>query len=78
MSTEEDDFLDFEFGNEIVVVQQGGIMVPEYKGPYIYVPSDVNQVIMTNGFKMSDNIEITSVPYSEVSNASNGYTATIG
>lgn len=52
--------------------------VETYDGSYTIVPSVESQVMETEGKYMKSDVTVTEIPYSEVSNDSNGTTVTIG
>ena len=66
-------FADFGEIHEIV-----SDVVPKYDGTYDVIPSTAAQILQTERKMMTDNVNIRSIPYAEVSNDSNGYTVTIG
>lgn len=53
------------------------IPMPEYDGSYEATPTAEIQIFATANKKMNDNFTVNATPYSEVSNLSGGYTATI-
>lgn len=61
----------------------GTLSIPDklgdpYQGPYEVVPSGGFQFLFTSETYMEEDVLIHPIPYSEVSNPSGGYTATIG
>lgn len=64
------------FTDVVVVVDQESM--PKYEGDYVVAPSISEQVLETASKMMTDNLTITEIPYSEVSNLSGGLTAKIG
>ena len=61
----------------------GSLSIPEnvgtpYKGSYEVIPDIGFQLLPTSECFLDDDIIIHPIPYSEVSNLSGGYTATIG
>ena len=61
----------------------GSLSIPEsygspYKGEYEVIPNTGFQLLLTSECYLEDDIIIHPIPYTEVSNLSGGYTATIG
>lgn len=52
--------------------------IDSYEGPYSVTSSITNQSLSTKNLLMSDDVEINPIPYSAVSNLSDGITVTIG
>lgn len=48
-----------------------------YEGPYQVAPGQDDNVIHTDGLRMTDDLVVQKVPYAAVSNESGGYTVTI-
>ena len=65
-----------DFGEVLRVVDPDS--VPKYNGPYEITPSVDAKTIPTAQKLMKNDITVDGIPYSEVSNASNGYTVNIG
>lgn len=63
---------------------EGVLSIPEryggdpYQGDYEVIPSAGFQLLLTADKTLEDDILVHPIPYSEVSNLSGGYTATIG
>ncbi len=57
------------------VIESG---VQKYAGPDTVVPGTRDQVLPTGGKRVSGDITVTKIPYSEVSNTSGGTTVIIG
>lgn len=58
------------------IINEGGKM---YDGEYEVAPRPFEQVILeTEGKRMTDNVKVLEIPYSEVDNESGGHTVTIG
>ena len=49
-----------------------------YTGDYIVIPTAVAQVLDTDHKLLLDDVTVTAIPYTEVSNPSGGYTVSIG
>lgn len=45
-------------------------VTPPYEGDYIVVPSVYEQILQTNGLRMTDDVTVTEIPYYETSNES--------
>ena len=45
-------------------------VTPPYVGDYIVIPQTNEQILPTNGLRMTDDVTVRSVPYYEVSNQS--------
>lgn len=84
---EKDAVLDVEFEELRTVIQTdfGEVFrvvdpdsVPKYDGPYEITPSVNAKTIPTAQKLMKDDFTVEAIPYSEVSNLSNGYTVNIG
>jgi hypothetical protein len=43
---------------------------PPYIGDYVVIPQTNEQILPTNGYRMTDDVTVHSVPYYEVSNQS--------
>lgn len=57
-------------------INEGGKI---YDGEYEVAPRPFEQVVLeTEGKRMTDNVKILEIPYSEVDNESGGHTVTIG
>ena len=57
-------------------INEGGKV---YDGEYEVAPRPFEQVILeTEGKRMTDNVKVLEIPYSEVDNESGGHTVTIG
>ena len=57
-------------------INEGGKV---YDGEYEVAPRPFEQVVLeTEGKRMTDNVKILEIPYSEVDNESGGHTVTIG
>lgn len=61
----------------------GSLSIPEnignpYKGLYEVIPDTGFQLLPTSDCFLDEDIIVHPIPYSEVSNPSGGYTATIG
>ena len=57
-------------------INEGGKI---YDGEYEVAPRPFEQVILeTEGKRMTDNVKVLEIPYSEVDNESGGHTVTIG
>lgn len=57
-------------------INEGGRV---YDGEYEVAPRPFEQVILeTEGKRMTDNVKVLEIPYSEVDNESGGHTVTIG
>lgn len=55
------------------------VEMPVYEGEFEVTPAvDVDQTLLTAQKLVDANIKVTKIPYAEVSNSSNGVTATIG
>jgi hypothetical protein len=54
------------------------ISAPTYSGPYEVIPKPVDQILNTSNKLLVDNINVKSIPYSEVTNPQGGKTVTIG
>lgn len=52
--------------------------LPLYEGEYVVTPSADEQILLTAQKLMDANLKIDKIPYSEVSNTSNGTTVIIG
>lgn len=65
-----------DFGEVFRVVDPDGI--PKYDGPYEITPSVNSKTIRTAQKLMKDDFTVQAIPYSEVSNLSDGYTVNIG
>jgi len=39
-----------------------GGSAPDYQGPYEVTPTQSTQILITNGFKMTDNVTINPIP----------------
>lgn len=59
-------------------VQAGGEYIPTYDGEYFVIPQVEEQTLFTKNKKMVENVEISAIPYAEVTNSANGKTVTIG
>ena len=60
-------------------VNVGGMIRQEsYDGSYEVTPTIEQQILQTKNKTMIDDLTIKSIPYSEVTNTSNGITVTIG
>ena len=55
----------------------GGGRLPYYTGDYTVIPKVYEQTLETKNKSMTDDVTVEAVPYSEVSNLSGGYTASI-
>ena len=55
-----------------------GAVAPVYAGPYVLVPAESDQTVPCLGLRMGDDLTVTAVPYSRVSNDAGGDTVTIG
>ena len=52
--------------------------VPNYQGEYLIIPEPFNnKVLKTSGFKMTNNVTVSKIPYYQTSNET-GYTVYIG
>lgn len=49
-----------------------------YDGDYVVIPSAYEQTLDTDHKLMTDDVTVTAIPYTEVSNMSGGYTVSIG
>ena len=56
----------------------GMIQQESYDGSYEVTPTLVQQILQTKNKTMVNDLTIKSIPYSEVTNTSNGITVTIG
>ena len=57
-------------------INEGGKI---YDGEYEVAPRPFEQVVLeTEGKRMTDNVKVLEIPYSEVDNDSGGHTVTIG
>ncbi len=57
-------------------INEGGKV---YDGEYEVAPRPFEQVVLeTEGKRMTDNVKVLEIPYSEVDNESGGHTVTIG
>ena len=54
-------------GIDTAIVTTG---TPPYVGDYIVIPQTNEQILPTNGYRMTDDVTVRSVPYYEVSNQS--------
>ena len=54
-------------GIDTAIVTTG---TPPYVGDYIVIPQTNEQILPTNGLRMTDDVTVRSVPYYEVSNQS--------
>lgn len=54
------------------------IETPPYEGAYEVEPDFDGQVLPTRGLRMTDNLTVDAIPYSETSNPSGGITVYIG
>lgn len=70
-----DDSHTFDGGQYIKVVSSDA---PTYRGPYEVTPRATEQVLATKTTLMTDDVTVNGIPYYETSNASGGYTVTIG
>lgn len=60
-------------------VNVGGMIQQEsYDGSYEVIPTIGQQILQTKNKTMVNDLTIKSIPYSEVTNTSNGITVTIG
>lgn len=60
-------------------VNVGGMIQQEsYDGSYEVIPTIGQQILQTKNKTMVNDLTIKSIPYSEVTNISNGITVTIG
>lgn len=60
-------------------VNVGGMIKQEsYNGSYEIIPTIEQQILQTKNKTMINDLTIKSIPYSEVTNTSNGITVTIG
>lgn len=60
-------------------VNVGGMIQQEsYNGSYEITPTIEQQILQTKNKTMINDLTIKSIPYSEVTNTSNGITVTIG
>ena len=64
------------FASEIENLQSSG--GETYKGNYQVVPSVLEQTLETKNKYLIDNVTVTTIPFSKVSNTSGGNTVTIG
>ena len=55
-----------------------GHSYPTYEGEYVVIPKVYSQLLETNAKVMTDDVTVTEIPKSEVPNAFNGLTVTIG
>ena len=67
------------FGNEGQFEVEFGYTPPTdaYEGTYEVTPTDYEQYLYTANKLLENNVTVHKTPYSEVSNVSGGYTATI-
>ena len=49
-----------------------------YEGEYIVIPSSASQTLDTGHKLLINDVTVTAIPYTEVSNTSGGYTVSIG
>ena len=55
-----------------------GKKIPPYDGEYDVTPGLVSQVLDTSGKRMSGDITVQEIPFTETGNLGGGYTAIIG
>ena len=55
-----------------------GKKIPPYDGDYDVVPSMVSQTLDTSGKRMSGDVIVQEIPFTETGNLGGGYTAIIG
>lgn len=72
---EDKKILDLTFDNFQQIISHN---VERYGGEYEIEPKVEQQVLQTNQKLMEDDLTILAIPYSEVSNDSDGYTVYIG
>lgn len=59
-------------------IQAGLVACQYYEGEYDVVPKIESQVMKTAGKHMREDVTVEAIPYYEVSNVYDGYTAIIG
>lgn len=62
---------------DIQYIVKGG-SYPTYEGEYVVIPKVYSQLLETNAKAMADDVTVREIPKSEVPNAFNGLTVTIG
>lgn len=76
----EDDSANTHFyeGDRISLYREDYITVASYSGEYEVTPTTEVQTLETEGLKMTDDVTVEQIPYSETSNDEGGTTVTIG
>lgn len=65
--------------NITLKVDRGSSYLPEYDGPYrVYPTFYYDQILITNGKKMADNVTVASIPIEFIQNEYGGQTVIIG
>lgn len=64
---------------ELSIGADSSLILKPYQGPYIIVPkAHETQTLETNRTRLTDNIVVMEIPYSQVMNEYDGITVTIG